>query len=289
VQALQAAGTRLPEGWAARGRWLALLVGVTLAGPALAQPVGPRPLRLTDLSPANVFSLVTEYARVGGDNGLALPVGIDLRVAEEVAFTAEMPFGYAGPAGTVAQPVMGNLGLGARGSRYVPVGTDGGLRLGAALQGRVPTAPGVDAGESTARAVLLRPVSFYRSERWSPGAAAVRLDLGIAFDRAPFAVAAEIGGTGVLPIDARPARLALHYGLLGSVRAFKALWLMVEVTGADTALGRPEDPAGHLLALSVGLRAELGRFSPAAHVAFPLAGSLGGHTPIVFAIEMASF
>ncbi|MDF1564559.1 MAG: hypothetical protein P1V51_16055 [Deltaproteobacteria bacterium] len=269
---------------------LLVLAGLALApASAAAQAVGPRPLHLTDLTPANVFSLGTSFARLGSDNGLVLPVGIDLRIAEEIAFVAELPFGYAGPSGSVAQPVLGNLAIGARGSRYVQMGLDGGFRYGAALRGRVPTAPGLGAEAASMRSASLRPVSFYRSERWSPGAAAVRLDLGLAFDLDPFAIDLEVGGSGILPIDDRPAVMALHYGLLFAAKAFKGMWTLVELAGADGAIGLPEDSRGHLLTISAGLRFEIGRFSPSAHVTFPITGELGGQQPIIFAIEMASF
>ncbi len=268
---------------------LLLAAALLVPGRASAQAVGPRPFHLTDLTPANVFSLGTAYARLGQDNGLVLPVGIDLRIAEEIAFLAELPFGYASRSGAVADPVLGNLALGARGSKYVEMNNERGLRYGAALRGRLPTAPGLGNTFASERSAILRPVSFYRSERWSPGAAAVRLDLGLAFDLEPFAISMEVGGTGVLPIDDRPAVMILHYGALFAAKAFKGLWTLVEIAGADGAIGRPEDTRGHLLTISAGIRAELGRFSPAAYVVFPLFGEVGGNAPVIFAIEMASF
>lgn len=274
-----------------------LLLALLAPGLASAQAVGPRPSRMLDLTPANVFSLGSEFASMADYTGLASPIGLDYRLTPDIAFTAEFPFGYVNTTGGVSQPVVGNLALGVRGSRYEPLGETAAMRLGLGLEGRVPTAPRLTlaADDSTPNpsagyASMLRPMSFYDTERWAPGAGAIRATGGIAFDSDPFALQLEVGGAVVLPLDNRAAQAGIHWGFSGAARAFKGFWFFVELVGAQALTGAPGDPVGdHLLAVAPGFRFELGPISPAFSVAFPIAGTSAGRSPIVFLLELAAY
>lgn len=273
-----------------RGR-LALLALFALLLPAAAsaQQALPRPPRLTDLLPHSTFSIAAEYGRPDGLSGLAFPIALDYRLARDVVFTAEFPFGYVNPPGEISTPVVGNVGVGARLVRSTRLGYDHDLYYGAHLSGRAPTAPGIDPDGTGAVGSVLRLVTPYDGERWTPGSAAVRLDLAAAFDAGPFTLEGEIGGTGILPIDSRPATAALHYGLVAGFRAFRGAWLVVEIAGAELAPGMPDAPRGHVLTVAPALRLDLGGVAPAVWVSLPVLGSAADRTPLALGLELAAF
>ncbi len=283
-----------PRRSAARALAAGVVAGVVAAAtvalvprPAAAQEVAPRPLRLRDIDPRSTLSVLTQFGQMGSTSGLAFPIGISYQLSPEVAFDIEFPFGYVNLPGQTPTPLVGNLGVGAHASKVQRVGESGLLRYGAALEGRAPTAPRT--GPGAASLSLLRAVSVYRSDRWTPGSGAVRLSLDAAYAQGRVSAQVEAGGGVVLPLDNRPATLTLHYGLMLAARAWQGLWAMVEVAGAVVAPGVPGNPGGHVLTVAPGLRFDLGGVAPAVYVAFPVMGSVGANRPIVIGLEVASY
>lgn len=265
-------------------------LALALASTAAAQEIGPRPLRLTDTSPHSVFSLLTQFGQIGDISALSFPISLNYRITREVAFHAELPFGYLNQPGQTPAPVVGNIAVGMVASRSSHMGDRGDLRYGVALTGRIPTAPsfGSVAGN---QAATLRAVSVFHSARWVPGSASVRLDLDIVADFDPFAVQLEVGGGGVLPIDARRATVLGHYGLELSARTFQGVWAMIEIAGGLVAPGGSLGATWpqHVLTIAPGFRVDLGGVSPSFYVSIPVAGNVDGERPIVLGLEIASF
>ncbi|RMG19449.1 MAG: hypothetical protein D6729_05230 [Deltaproteobacteria bacterium] len=273
------------------GRIASAALALLLFSPADAQeiPVGPRPARGVDLNPRNVFHLSTEFGTLEGMSGLAFPLGIDYQVDPAIAFMVELPFGYATAPGEPAAPLFGQVGVGARGSAYVPLGVRAGLRYGGALMGRIPTAPAVGPGSDLdQRFGVLRTISSYDFERWTPGLAAVRLDAAAALDLGRIAFDAELGPTILLPLDAAPATVSFHGSLLLAVRAFKGIWGFVELAGSQ-GLSSAGESEGAMLSLAPGMRLRLGGAAPALWVSLPLWGGIGGRAPVVIFLEIASY
>jgi hypothetical protein len=274
------------------GAWFARLAALLSAcafAPAFAQEAGPRPLRLADLTPRSSLVLGSDYGRMSDASGLSLPIAAGIQISEELVLQVEVPFGYATAPGEIAEPLVGNVGVGFMGSSVDRLGRDGHLRWGLQISGRVPTAPRIEDTARAERVARLRAVTPFTRERWSPSSAAIRVDVASAWGTEDIGVQLQLGGTAALPVGDLPVTLHVQYGATGGYRVHQALWLQAEVIGVQITPGATGGRGGHYMAAAVGARLALLRVSPMVYVSVPFLGDVEGERPLVIGVEVASW
>jgi hypothetical protein len=256
---------------------------------AKAEETGPRPPRLTDLNVRSALVVGGELGRMNDLSGLSLPISARVQISPELVLEVEVPFGYVDVPGRPADPVVGNLGVGFMGSAVERIGRAGHVRWGLQVSGRVPTAPSLEDGARAARVARLRAVTPQLSERWSPDAAAVRVDAAAAFGSSERGVQLQAGATASLPTGAGPAAARGHWGISAGHRVYRAIFVQAEVIGAQMAPGATGERAGHYVTAAAAARLALHRVSPVFWISFPVLGDVEGDRPLVIGVEIASW
>ncbi len=270
----------------------ALLFSMCLALPLAAEAAhdtGPRAPRLTDLHPRSSIVFGGELALFQNATGLSLPIAARIEISPELVLEVELPFGYVSVPGEVVDPMVGNLGFALVGSTLDRLGRNGMVRWGLEISGRAPTGPDLEDLVRAERFARLRALSPFRSERWTPGAAAIRIDVAVAYGTRDLGGQLQSGVTGALPIADGPATAHPHYGLSIGRRLHRSLWIQGELVGAWPGPGATDDRAGHYLCAAVAFRLVMVRTAPVAYVSVPVAGEVDGDRPVVIGVELASW